>query len=236
MLGARSTSDSPSTAPPSASLPATAPMNCGPPKPSAAYAAGPSTAAASPTRTLVPYSGGTLPPSIWLGHHFSSKIHIVRLCFLAAARQMARSSYQRGPSQSLCGRDSAVNVPLCDSAIFSMYISSRSRLSVPWSQNKGPVSRRASIGISMNCFSTAAKSGSAAPAAAHAASRTRGKRRCMTCLLQADSSGRKAAPRGGWTLQQSRGRVHSWVSVTGVLDCGMWRGDRATADRGRARC
>jgi len=44
-------------------------------------------------------------------------------------------------------------MPLWDvgpSAIFSMYSSSRSRLSVPCSQKSGPVSRRASIGISVN--------------------------------------------------------------------------------------
>ena len=146
--------------PPSLSLPATAATKSSPPYPSSVSRLGPATVVAVASKCLLPYSAGTLPPTIWLGHHFSSKIHMVRLCRLAAWRQTSRSRYQPSPSQSTCGRDSAVKVPLPPSTVFSRYISSRSGLSSPCSQNKGPVSLLASMGSSANCRSRSVQSGS----------------------------------------------------------------------------
>ena len=97
-------------------LPATAPRKLGPAQPWMVTRFGPTTSTAEAASRLLPYRGGTVPPTSWLGHHFSSKIHIVRLFRLAASRQIPRSRNQPSPSQSRWGRDSAVNVPLPPSA------------------------------------------------------------------------------------------------------------------------
>ena len=84
-----------------------------------------------PPPAFSPHSrGGTLPPTAWLGNHFSSKIHIFRLCFFAASRQMVKSRNQPGPSQSGCGRLSVVKQPLPPSATLATSSSSRSLVSV----------------------------------------------------------------------------------------------------------
>ena len=152
MFACKSISESPSIFP-LTFRPASAATKCFPPRPSRLTVFGPSTVVTAKWRSFEPNSSGTLPPTIWLGHQRSSKIHIFMSSFLASSRQTAKSRYHPGPSQSSCGRDSAVKDPLPPTAIACRTSRNRSGLSSPCIQKRGPVNCRASMGKVLNCAS-----------------------------------------------------------------------------------